>query len=76
MITKLDIYTETEDNIIEYEVEAILDHQGNTGEKEYLIKWKGYNTTENTWKPVRNLLYSQRLLQQYLQNQIPLTRQN
>ncbi len=45
---KLDTYTETEDNITEYEVEVILDHRGNIGEKEYLVKWKGYNITENT----------------------------
>ncbi len=57
-ITKLDIYTETEDSITEYEVEAILDYRDSTGEKEYLVKWKGYNTTENIWEPVRNLLYS------------------
>ncbi len=61
-ITKLDTYTEIEDSTIEYEVEAILDYRGNTGEKEYLVKWKGYSTTENIWEPVRNLLYSQRLL--------------
>ncbi len=46
-IAKLDIYTKTEDNIIEYEVEAILDHRDNIGEEEYLVKWKGYNITEN-----------------------------
>ena len=35
----------------EYEVEKILDQQGQS----YLIKWKGYDHTENTWEPVRNL---------------------
>ncbi len=61
-IAKFDIYIETEDSITEYEVEAILDYRGSIGEEEYLVKWKGYSTTENTWKPVRNLLYFQHLL--------------
>ncbi len=61
-IAKLDMYIEIEDSIIEYEVEAILDHRGSTGEEEYLVKWKGYNITENIWELVRNLLYSQYLL--------------
>ncbi len=61
-IAKFDIYIETEDSITEYEIEAILDHRDNTGEEEYLVKWKGYNITENIWESVRNLLYFQHLL--------------
>ncbi len=37
-IVKFDIYTETEDSITEYEVEAILDHRDNIEEEEYLVK--------------------------------------
>ncbi len=37
-IAKLDTYTETEDSITEYEIEAILDYRSNTEEKEYLVK--------------------------------------
>ncbi len=44
---KLDTYTETENNTIKYKIEAILDHRGNIEEEKYLVKWKGYNTTEN-----------------------------
>ena len=45
----------------EYEVETILDRrltkrQGRKPQKwEYLIKWKGYEASENTWEPRSNL---------------------
>ena len=35
----------------EFEVEAILAHQGQGARQRYLIKWKGYPTFDNTWKP-------------------------
>ena len=53
----------------EYEVEAILDHRGTKPNEEYLVKWKGYDTTENTWEPIKNLKNSPRLLQEYHRNQ-------
>lgn len=38
-----------------YEVEAILDHRG-VKKRKYLVKWKGYDDSENTWEPEENLL--------------------
>jgi len=35
----------------QYEVEEILQQEG----QKYLIKWKGYPTSENTWEPLKNL---------------------
>ncbi len=35
----------------QYEVEKILRREG----QEYLIKWKGYSTSKNTWKSEKNL---------------------
>lgn len=36
----------------EYEIEAIRDHRGRpNGSIEYLIKWKGYPESDNTWEP-------------------------
>ena len=39
----------------EYEVEAIVGRRNNNGRVEYLIKWKGYSDTDNTWEPESNL---------------------
>jgi hypothetical protein len=29
------------------------------------MKWKGYNTSENTWEPIENLMGCHQLVQQY-----------
>src|SRR5712671_664964 len=41
----------------EYEVEAIVNHRffGQMRRLQYLIKWKGYPHSDNTWEPVQNL---------------------
>jgi transposase InsO family protein len=56
-------YEVEEDN--EYEVERIVDHRGTPNECEYLVKWKGYPETENTWEPSRNLNNCKELLLRY-----------
>jgi hypothetical protein len=33
-----------------YAVEKVLDHRGPEGEREYLVKWLGYSSDENTWE--------------------------
>ena len=38
-----------------FEVETILDHKGKSSRRQYLIKWKGYDETENSWEPRRNI---------------------
>jgi len=35
----------------EYEVEDILEKRIISGEAHYLVKWKGYDASESTWKP-------------------------
>lgn len=52
--------TKTEKNIEieskdEYEVERILNYKQVNGRPLYLVKWKGYNTSENTWEPIAHL---------------------
>ena len=53
------------DNEEEYEVEAILSHKGPKAHRLYLITWKGYSSTKNTWEPESNLRHSASLLKEY-----------
>jgi hypothetical protein len=47
----------------EYVVEGILQMKKFSRQTKYLVKWKGYNTLENTWEPVKNLTNCQQLVQ-------------
>lgn len=49
----------------EYEVKQILDHKRVSRKPYYLVKWKGYDTSENTWEPIENLTGYHQLVQQY-----------
>ncbi len=49
----------------EYQVENILEQQMISEKTHYLVKWKEYNTSENTWKLKENLLNCVRTLQQF-----------
>ena len=40
---------------LEYEVEELLNSKKNYNVLYYLVKWKGYNEFNNTWKSVENL---------------------
>jgi hypothetical protein len=37
-----------------FEVEKVLKHQGEPGHFQYLVKWKGFPHSENTWEPSSN----------------------
>jgi len=58
LITTVPFKTEEED---EFEVEEILERRG----QQYLIKWKGYPHSENTWEPIHNLGNCQMILRQF-----------
>ncbi|OAA46534.1 pol protein [Beauveria brongniartii RCEF 3172] len=49
----------------EYEVERILKERGNIKNRHYLVKWKGYPNSENTWEPIENLTNCSTLLEQF-----------
>jgi len=48
-----------------YQVENILEKQMISEKAHYLIKWKEYSTSENTWELKENLLNCVRTLQQF-----------
>lgn len=43
------------DNNEEFEVEEILDSRRCRNKLEYLVHWRGYDISERTWEPSRNL---------------------
>lgn len=50
-----DTELQPENELIEYEVEAILDRRLVGRREEFLIKWEGYEPTDNSWEPTRNI---------------------
>ena len=49
-----------------YEVEKIVDKRTNIyGLVEYLVKWKGYPSSENTWEPKKNLKRLEHLIKEF-----------
>ena len=53
---KLQTEIELETNDNEYQVESILDDRLVDGRKQYLVKWKEYDNSDNTWELVDNLI--------------------
>lgn len=49
----------------EYEVEAILNHKGKGNRQRYLVKWKGYETSENSWIPAGAFSHAKDILREY-----------
>ena len=48
-----------------YKVEAILAHRKRGRQIQYLIKWKGYDPSNNTWEPETNLSNADEILSGY-----------
>jgi hypothetical protein len=51
----------------EYEVEEVLDYTRIDGQPHYLVKWKGFDQSENTWEPIKHLTQCQATIQRYHQ---------
>ena len=52
----------------EYVMEAIVDHRGNwnrVAEREFLVKWLGYEEEQNSWEAAANL-NNDKAVQQYV----------
>lgn len=52
----------SDDNI--YSVEKIVDSRIHKGKKQYLIKWEGFPSNENTWEYAKDIL-SKELIEEY-----------
>ena len=60
---------ESEDSKTEYEVEKILKRKIKNGKPFYLIKWKNYDNSFNSWEPEINLEHSKKVLNLFLKSQ-------
>ena len=60
----------------EFEVEQIVNHRRILGTTEFLVKWKGYLESENTWEPEDHLLNCQGKLNYYRRRKMNLTLQS
>ena len=51
----------------EYEVEKVIDAKqiGKKKKWHYLIKWKGYSASDNSWEPEDNVQGSKELLEEF-----------
>jgi hypothetical protein len=46
-----------------YVVEKIVDHRGSKLNQEYLVKWKGFDSSMNTWEPYSNFIDTDTIIQ-------------
>lgn len=51
--------------VCEYKVEDILTHRIQNDRLEYLVRWLGYDETEDTWEPVTALEHARDVLHSY-----------
>jgi hypothetical protein len=50
----------------EFEVERIVSDRTRHGKREFLVKWKFFDSFENSWEPEENLGNAKHILASYL----------
>ena len=53
------------EGIEQFDVEEILDSRIHHGKLQYLVKWKGYLSNENSWEPTINLKNAPQMIQNF-----------
>jgi Chromo (CHRromatin Organisation MOdifier) domain len=48
-----------------FEVEDILDGKRKNGKWKFLVLWKGYSASDNSWEPEENILNCEHLIQDF-----------
>ena len=65
---KLANYLKNNPEQIEYEVERIIDKKYENKQVKYLVKWEGYDSTQNTWEPISSFENNMNLIHEYESN--------
>ncbi len=52
---------------VEWELEGIVGHREKRGEQQYLVRWKGFDDSENLWLSEAELVHARDLLAEYQQ---------
>jgi hypothetical protein len=57
----------------EFEIEAIISHRKLWNKLQYLVSWKGYPSSDNSWLPEKDLTNAKEILKTY-KNHLRLAR--
>ena len=57
----------SQDDADAFVVDKILSHRGPTNRREYLVRWKGFDSSEDSWEPYTNFI-DQQVISDYWSN--------